>query len=207
MPMQQGQWMTNNWNTTGAGGEMPPSSSASNGAPPPLPTLPPPPPPPPPPPSSSASSYEPPAPGSGLIRFSIPNKNSMLNKPPAYANSQQQVEKKLIPSNIPVPHYQAPPSTPNKNQPAAAPAAASSTSTSPSNNKGQLMNSVDWPDSLRRYVERCFAMCETSVDKDLVEIILKGKLTSASRAGTAHNKDWDNEPLPNLASKVSFYLF
>jgi len=129
----------------------------------------------------------------------------MLNKPPAYA--QQQAEKKLIPSNIPVPHYQAPPSsTPNKNQPAAA-ATASSTSTSPNNNnKGQLMNSVDWPESLRRYVERCFAMCETSVDKDLVEIILKGKLTSASRAGTAQNKDWDNEPLPNLASKVSFLV-
>ena len=61
----------------------------------------------------------------------------------------------------------------------------------------------DWPDSLRCYVERCFAMCADLVDKDRVEIILKGKLTSAAREGTVLTKDWENEPLPNLL-KVSF---
>ena len=61
----------------------------------------------------------------------------------------------------------------------------------------------DWPDSLRRYIERCFAMCADLDDKICVDIILKGKLTSAAREGTVLTKDWENEPLPNLL-KVSF---
>ncbi len=56
----------------------------------------------------------------------------------------------------------------------------------------------EWPESLRRYVERCFAMCTNTMDKDRVEIILKGKLTSASRDQSVLTKDWDKEPLPNL---------
>ena len=81
-------------------------------------------------------------------------------------------------------------------------------SKSPEQTLSQVKSSgipVDWPESLRRYVERCFAMCQSSVDKDLVELILKGKITSASREGKALSKDWDSEPLPNLP-RVSWKL-
>nr|CAG4650064.1 EOG090X0431 [Sida crystallina] len=65
---------------------------------------------------------------------------------------------------------------------------------------GQNSTLVDWPESLRSYVERCYAMCTNMVDKDRVEIILKGKLTSAARSGSILTKDWDKEPLPTIAS-------
>ena len=49
---------------------------------------------------------------------------------------------------------------------------------------------------LRQYVNRCFAKCKTEVDKDQVEIILKGKITKAASDGAISTKDWNNEPLP-----------
>nr|SVE76309.1 EOG090X0431 [Daphnia longispina] len=183
-PMQ-GQWMgQGTWN--GNGYQMPPvtSSSGNATAPPPLPSLPPPPPPPPPPPSVSAS-FEPPPPAS--IKFTIPSKGS---------NKLQKVKQEnKSPSTIQIPQYPASP------QVATSSGQLNIQSKSPEQTLSQVKSSgipVDWPESLRRYVERCFAMCQSSVDKDLVELILKGKITSASREGKALSKDWDNEPLPNL---------
>lgn len=60
----------------------------------------------------------------------------------------------------------------------------------------------DWPPNLRHYIERCYTKCQSCVDQDLVELILKGKISSAQRDGIVFTKDWDNEPLPNL-SRVS----
>ena len=166
----------NNWNGIGPNGngyQMPPTTVSS--AQPPLPPLPPPPPPPP------SVPYEPPAPGSGAIKFSIPSKG--INK----LHQAKPVQ---------VPQY------PLTNQ-------ASSTSTQQANGTIKSPNSTntpgntsaagkDWPDGMRKYTERCYQMCKTDVEKNLVELILKGKLTSAVRAGNFSTRDWDNEPLPNL---------
>ncbi|XP_074599984.1 leukocyte receptor cluster member 8 homolog isoform X2 [Brevipalpus obovatus] len=58
------------------------------------------------------------------------------------------------------------------------------------------MSCGDWPDSLKNYVNRAFAMCTKDSDKDLVERILKSKLTTAHNSDSVQKIDWDNEPLP-----------
>jgi len=68
-----------------------------------------------------------------------------------------------------------------------------------------LPGAADWPPSLKNYVSRCFNQCVTDVDKDMVEVILKGKITAAASSNTLWSKTWDEEPLPsNLSnSKVA----
>nr|CAG4636910.1 EOG090X0431 [Ceriodaphnia reticulata]SVE72859.1 EOG090X0431 [Ceriodaphnia reticulata] len=162
--------------------------SGNAAAPPPLPSLPPPPPPPPPPPVLTAQ-FEPPPPGSGAIKFTIPSKGN---------NKLQKMKQEKTPSTIQVPQY---PSA-TGSQVASISSQQTVENKPPEPTYTQAKSSgmpVDWPDSLRCYVERCFAMCKSSVDKDFVELILKGKITSASREGKALTKDWDSEPLPNLS--------
>ena len=200
----QGQWMgQGNWNVMGQNGypTAPPVTSSSTvpvttTPAPPLPSLPPPPPPPPPPPSVQ-SQFEPPPPGSGAIKFTIPSKGS---------NKLLKGKQDKPPNTVQVPQYPTGTQVGN-NQQASVESKSSDSSSSFGQGKGSGMP-VDWPDSLRRYVERCFAMCQSSVDKDFVELILKGKITSASREGKALSKDWDNEPLPNLSRvRICLYCF
>ena len=61
----------------------------------------------------------------------------------------------------------------------------------------------DGPDSLRQYVSECFNKCQTDVDKDTVEVILKDKITLAANNGTLWTKDWDREAVP----KYDIYIF
>ncbi|XP_064478918.1 leukocyte receptor cluster member 8 homolog isoform X2 [Ornithodoros turicata] len=61
--------------------------------------------------------------------------------------------------------------------------------------------SNNWPESLKDYVNRAFAKCKTDIDKDQVEIVLKGKLTKVYNDGSMWTKDWANEPLPSIHSE------
>lgn len=62
------------------------------------------------------------------------------------------------------------------------------------------INPAEWPPSLKAYVSRCFNKCVTDVDKDQVEIILKGKITKAASEDTLWTRNWDEEPLPATLS-------
>ncbi|CAG2100725.1 unnamed protein product [Medioppia subpectinata] len=64
-----------------------------------------------------------------------------------------------------------------------------------------------WPESLKEYVNRAFSACINELDKDRIEIILKGKLTKAHHEGALFTKDWNAEPLPQLSSPNSKSVF
>lgn len=72
--------------------------------------------------------------------------------------------------------------------------------------KNNMVNDVsnnptaEWSDSLKKYVSDSYAKCKTVIDKNQVEIILKGKITQAINSGQM-NKDWSKEPLPSIHSE------
>merc|ERR1719228_2915327 len=88
----------------------------------------------------------------------------------------------------------APPSSEPSGGGAAPPPSRQPESTKP------VPNAAEWPPSLKAYVSRCFNKCVTDVDKDQVEIILKGKITKAASENTLWGKNCDEEPLPATLS-------
>uniref|UniRef100_UPI00398E930E leukocyte receptor cluster member 8 homolog n=1 Tax=Pristiophorus japonicus TaxID=55135 RepID=UPI00398E930E len=56
----------------------------------------------------------------------------------------------------------------------------------------------DWPQAMKEYVQRCFTACETEVDKDRTEKLLKDVLQARLQDGSAYTIDWSSEPLPDL---------
>ena len=65
-----------------------------------------------------------------------------------------------------------------------------------------LPGAQDWPPSLKAYVSKCFNACVTTEHKDMVEIILKGKITAAASSNALWTKEWDKEELPGVLEKA-----
>lgn len=75
-----------------------------------------------------------------------------------------------------------------------------STSDAQSTSSTASTDPADWPESLYNYVARCYMKCDSKVDRDMCEIMLKGKITMAASRGELFTKDWNNEPLPVIGS-------
>ncbi|KAG1706987.1 Leukocyte receptor cluster member 8 [Nymphon striatum] len=67
----------------------------------------------------------------------------------------------------------------------------------------KMLQSNQWPESLKNYVSRAFNQCVTDLDKDRVEIMLKGKITKAFSDGIISTKNWELEPFPSLMPSSS----
>lgn len=67
------------------------------------------------------------------------------------------------------------------------------------NNNSRLAGSQHWPPEVQAYVNRAFDTVENEIDKDRIQIVLRGKIRGALHDGTFHLKDWNTEPLPVLS--------
>ena len=79
---------------------------------------------------------------------------------------------------------------------------ASGTENSQEQKTSSLPGAQDWPPSLKAYVSKCFNACVTTEHKDMVEIILKGKITAAATTNSLWTKEWDKEDLPGVLAKT-----
>lgn len=63
-----------------------------------------------------------------------------------------------------------------------------------------LSASVNWSQSLQRYVARVFERAVGNVEKDHAQNMLREKIRSAANAGLLNSINWDEEELPSMAS-------
>ena len=119
---------------------------------------------------------------SGAAGGNNKKKNKKKNK-----EAQKLAEKvSTCPDSIPTPPGPAPPEN----------GSGAGSGTSNNTNNPTDVSADSWPESLKGYVGKCFSACKSELDKNQVEIILKGKITTAANNGSLWKKDWDSEPLP-----------
>jgi len=136
----------------------------------------------------------------GSARQPLPSSNSTTTTKPTTSSSGQPIRFNLQFQKQQKAKPTPPPPTPTVPQSIPLPGQSGQSSLTSEASKNPTPGMSEWPESLRRYVTQCFSRCQTEIDKDQTEIILKGKLTRAFSDGSAFTVDWDNEPLPTLHS-------
>ncbi|XP_050436559.1 leukocyte receptor cluster member 8 homolog [Adelges cooleyi] len=114
----------------------------------------------------------------------IPNNPPPAPKPPVIKNCSYPFTP-IVPVNPPLPSSKPPP------VPVAMPIKKPNGFDLPDN----------CPDSLKEFIQKCQDKCVNKLDRDRMDIILKGKITNSNHDGSLWIKDWSQEPMPMLLSE------
>ncbi|KAL2121211.1 hypothetical protein VTJ04DRAFT_5238 [Mycothermus thermophilus] len=98
----------------------------------------------------------------------------------------------------PVPQSSYPVAPGYGNPPPSMPSAANPASNPPPPAAPEQKTKIDWPDSVRRYVQRAFmpANLDSTVSRAEMEAKLKETITQANESGVMYTLNWDTMPLP-----------